>query len=189
MKANPRKKRNDLEIPNDLICRALSKSRGHKTLAAKALDKSAAWMAERCKIPEIAEHLKKVEEERLDEYEDALDKLMVDGNTTAVIFYLKTKGRHRGYVEHAPTAEINLQHFSALKEFFSSIPSKPQEIAQAQPPSQTTGGSDRQQSQEPQSTSQYAESSSAELLGATENGQVSLGLQRGKIVRLETNFP
>jgi len=35
----------------------------------------------------------------LDFAESRLHKLMDDGNAASIIFYLKTKGRHRGYVE------------------------------------------------------------------------------------------
>jgi hypothetical protein len=36
---------------------------------------------------------------RLDFAESMLDKGMKDGNMTAIIFYLKTQGKSRGYVE------------------------------------------------------------------------------------------
>lgn len=45
-----------------------------------------AWVEE---LPEI----------KLDFYEEALNRLVNDGNVTAVIFALKTQGRGRGYIE------------------------------------------------------------------------------------------
>lgn len=47
------------------------------------------------------------EERNLDLAENQLRKLMVKGNVTAIIFYLKTKGRARGYIER-PDNEIQL---------------------------------------------------------------------------------
>jgi hypothetical protein len=65
-------------------------------------------------IQEDAEYKSAVEEIQegvLDFAESHLYKLIKDGNPAANIFYLKTKGRKRGYVEHQ---ELTLHERPAL---------------------------------------------------------------------------
>lgn len=49
--------------------------------------------------PEFAQAVEDVEEEIIDVVESKLLTQINDNNLTAIIFYLKTKGRKRGYVE------------------------------------------------------------------------------------------
>jgi hypothetical protein len=51
--------------------------------------------------PTFAEELKAIEPEEMaiDFAEEKLKELMDDGNPAAVIFFLKTKGKQRGYIE------------------------------------------------------------------------------------------
>lgn len=51
------------------------------------------------KDPAYKEAYETVPEIRVDFYENALDKLVSQGNPTAIIFALKSKGKHRGWVE------------------------------------------------------------------------------------------
>ena len=46
------------------------------------------------------ESIQQINEYILDTVEDSLFKQIKDGNTIATIFYLKTKGKKRGYIEH-----------------------------------------------------------------------------------------
>ena len=54
------------------------------------------WMD---KDPEFAEAVEEVNEANVDFVESALLQKINDGDTTTIIFYLKTKGKSRGYVE------------------------------------------------------------------------------------------
>lgn len=47
----------------------------------------------------VAEALEEEREDLLDFVEDRLLREIDHGNMTAIIFYLKTRGKHRGYVE------------------------------------------------------------------------------------------
>lgn len=50
-----------------------------------------------------------VQELLLDDSESQLHRLIEEGNVTAIIFYLKTKGKSRGYVERTEVDERNTQ--------------------------------------------------------------------------------
>lgn len=98
---------------------ALRAADGMLTIAAKALGISYPTLR---KYVEASEHLKAVQEEAslglLDEAEGELAGLIrqnldYKAKTTAIIFFLKTKGKGRGYVEKedvAANAEVHL-HF------------------------------------------------------------------------------
>lgn len=47
-----------------------------------------------------------IDERNLDISEGMLMKQIRDGNTTAIIFHLKTKGKNRGYIEQINTNDI-----------------------------------------------------------------------------------
>jgi hypothetical protein len=91
-KQNPTTKKAMLE--------ALEKSLGVVTTAAKAvgIDRSThyEWLKTDEKYKEAVEAIGDV---ALDFAESQLHKQMQTGDTTACIFYLKTKGKKRGYVE------------------------------------------------------------------------------------------
>jgi CRP-like cAMP-binding protein len=79
---------------------ALEKSLGVVTTACRAVgmsrDTHYRWLKE---DPEYAHQVAGLAEIALDFGESQLHKLMQDGNPASVIFFLKTKGKGRGYVE------------------------------------------------------------------------------------------
>lgn len=54
--------------------------------------------------PEFKNTCDEINEETIDAVESKLLNNINNGDTTAIIFYLKTKGRNRGYVEHQQVA-------------------------------------------------------------------------------------
>lgn len=82
------------------LLEALEKSLGVVSTACKSAGVSRAthyrWMKE---DPEYKEGVEELTEVAIDFAESHLHKAIQDGNVTACIFYLKTKGKRRGYVE------------------------------------------------------------------------------------------
>lgn len=58
---------------------------------------------------DFREKITSLEEGDIDSAETALKRQILDGNITAIIFYLKTKGKHRGYVERQELTGANGQ--------------------------------------------------------------------------------
>jgi hypothetical protein len=79
---------------------ALERSLGIVTTAAKAADIDRKshynWMKE---DPEYKAAVESIQESVIDFAESHLYKLVKEGNPAATIFYLKTKGKKRGYIE------------------------------------------------------------------------------------------
>ena len=79
---------------------ALDKSLGIVSTAAKVagIDRSThyAWLRE---DPEYKAAVEQIGESVIDFAESHLYKLIKEGNPAANIFYLKTKGKNRGYIE------------------------------------------------------------------------------------------
>ena len=65
--------------------------------------------------PALKEALETAREEALDLAESKLFELMEDGNLTAIIFFLKCKGKKRGYVERTKVKTIEAVEFE-IKE-------------------------------------------------------------------------
>ena len=57
--------------------------------------------------PQLAEQLEEAYEAIIDNAESKLLSKINDGDTTALIFYLKTKGKSRGYVEKIETEDLS----------------------------------------------------------------------------------
>jgi hypothetical protein len=87
-------------IKKESILAALEKSLGVVTVACKQADVPRStyykWLNE---DEEFAKAVKDIENIALDFGESQLHKQIGDGNTSATIFFLKTKGKKRGYIE------------------------------------------------------------------------------------------
>lgn len=53
--------------------------------------------------PELQAALESIKESMIDMTEGALFRQIQEGNTTAMLFYLKTQGKKRGYIEKSET--------------------------------------------------------------------------------------
>ena len=96
----------------EAMIQALEQSLGVVTTACKQIDIDRTthyrWIKEDEEYKAQVEELSDV---ALDFAESQLFKQIKDGNTTATIFFLKTKGKHRGYIErkeHAHSGDLNL---------------------------------------------------------------------------------
>ena len=89
-------------IKKETILKALENSLGVVTVACKQADIPRStyykWLKE---DEEFAKAVKEIENIALDFAESQLHTQMKDGSTSATIFYLKTKGKKRGYVERS----------------------------------------------------------------------------------------
>lgn len=92
----------------------MNKVKHNKKVLIECLEKTLGIVTQACKMANVGrttfynyynsdEEFKKkvddIESITLDFVESQLHKQIKDGNTTATIFYLKTKGKQRGYVE------------------------------------------------------------------------------------------
>lgn len=57
-----------------------------------------------------------IQDQALDMVESQLLRKVQDMDTTAIIFYLKTKGKARGYVERVQTQEVKTEPFVVERE-------------------------------------------------------------------------
>jgi hypothetical protein len=89
-------------IKKETILKALENSLGVVTVACKQADIPRStyykWLKE---DEEFSKAVKEIENIALDFAESQLHTQMKDGSTSATIFYLKTKGKKRGYVERS----------------------------------------------------------------------------------------
>lgn len=104
---------------NHQIVEALEKSAGIITVAAQMLGMRRECLSRRIsKAGALQEALKAIEERTLDLAEGQLLKSIKNGNLTAVIFFLKTKGMRRGYAEKRDVygeMEVSVHEPAALK--------------------------------------------------------------------------
>lgn len=93
-------KTNKIQHTKERILEALEKSLGVVTTACKnvGVDRSTFYKYLK-EDEEFAEAVKELENVALDFAESQLHKQIQEGVPTSTIFYLKTKGKRRGYVE------------------------------------------------------------------------------------------
>lgn len=88
------------DILKAALLKALEKSLGIVTSACKSAGCARNTFYEYCKDDaEFKEKVEDISNLTLDFAESQLHEQIKDGNTTATIFFLKTKGKKRGYVE------------------------------------------------------------------------------------------
>jgi hypothetical protein len=104
------------------IAEAISSSYGFNTQTAKMLGVSyEAFKKELRSNPKLQKVVERVEEENLDYAESKLRCLIDKENVPAILFYLKCKGKKRGFIEgnegiQAPTKPILFKYVPATKE-------------------------------------------------------------------------
>lgn len=82
--------------------RAILEARGNLTRAAAALGMTRQAVYHRAReYPDVAAAIIEAREARKDRVEDALQNRIDSGDTTAIIFFLKTQAKDRGYVERS----------------------------------------------------------------------------------------
>jgi len=96
----------------------MNKTEQHKKAVIEALEQSLGVITSACKKvgigrttfygwmkddADFADKVRSIEDIALDFAESQLHKQIKDGSTAATIFYLKTKGKKRGYIERTET--------------------------------------------------------------------------------------
>ena len=98
------------------LLEALEKSLGVVTTACKIVDcNRSTFYKYYNNDSEFRESVDELQNLTLDFAESQLHKQIKEGNTTATIFYLKTKGKRRGYIERKEvemTAEVSTSKLS-----------------------------------------------------------------------------
>ena len=110
-------KTNKTDTKKEQMLQALERSLGIVTTACNAVGINRSthydWMR---KDAEYKQAVKSIEDRTLDFAESHLHKLIKEGNPAATIFFLKTKGKGRGYVERQ---EIEVAEKKPLSWFVS----------------------------------------------------------------------
>lgn len=104
---------NNLTKEQNRFLKALQASLGNITGACLKVRISRQTYYNWMKNPEFAEAVDNVNEANLDYAESKLLSLIRQENPTAIIFYLKTKGKNRGYIERVEN-EVELNAFEKL---------------------------------------------------------------------------
>lgn len=107
-KKNREKFTNKVEQNKKLLLEALEKSLGVISTAVKKVGLSRSCFYKYIEQDEeFKKAVKEIEEASIDFVESALFKQIKEGNTTATIFFLKTRGKKRGYVERTEITGVD----------------------------------------------------------------------------------
>lgn len=102
------------QIPFDEIAKVYEKKAGNVSATCTALGIARnTFFSWRNEFPELNEKLTEVEESLVDFSESKLLEQINDGNLTAIIFHLKTKGKNRGYIEKVEN-DVSINAFEDL---------------------------------------------------------------------------
>lgn len=102
------------KISNNEIIKVFEKKAGNMSATASALNIDRATLSKwRRTDNKLNEALTEVEESLIDFSESKLIEAINEGNLTAIIFHLKTKGRKRGYIERQEN-EVSMHPFLKL---------------------------------------------------------------------------
>lgn len=86
--------------PNDKVVTVFENKAANMTAAATAIGIARRTLVRwREADPELDAKMKDIEESLVDYSESQLMAAIQEGNLTAIIFHLKTKGKNRGYIE------------------------------------------------------------------------------------------
>lgn len=110
------KKRVSMQVQKGMMIQAMEKSLGIVTTACRSVgvsrDTHYRWLRE---DSEYRQAIDSIESMALDLAESKLHQEILNGNTACIIFFLKTKGKKRGYVEKQEVeTTIKAPDFSGL---------------------------------------------------------------------------
>lgn len=96
-------------LKRERLLKALQKNMGLVTYAARAANVSPWFYYEQYKNnPEFKRAVDEIQDNRLDMAEAMLLRKIQEGNDTCLIFYLKTKGKNRGYIERVENINTDM---------------------------------------------------------------------------------
>jgi hypothetical protein len=102
---------NHQHFTSDQIAQALRDSDGLISYTAQKLNCSYSTVINYLeRYPELKKIREELDEKNLDVSENQLFKQIKDGNSAAIFFHLKCKGKHRGYIERS-----EIEHSGSMK--------------------------------------------------------------------------
>jgi hypothetical protein len=101
------------------VAALIEDTKGNVAVIAKRLGVNRSTVWNRCKeTPTLMAALEQARESMKDNAESALYKAVLSGNITAMIFFLKTQGKDRGYVERQ---EVTVADMAAVDEWLEAM--------------------------------------------------------------------